>query len=217
MGGVGGGGPPAHTEKETMGMVAEDRADVAEARADVAEDRADVTIAEEIRTHHRAMVAELDGLSAALVRAAQTREEPGRAAAALHGWVERVLVPHAEEEEQTTYRAAARLAEGRLLIAGMRAEHVLIRQFAALSRQAEDPVAAATYARALFETFHSHQAKENDLILPLLVEEASVSLTAVLGGERGHHQGHEHHAGPEHHQGHEDPHGPQHHRGPEHG
>ena len=47
-------------------------------------------------------------------------------------WIRDVLVPHAEEEEQTTCRAAGELSEGRLLVASTLAEPVLIRRIASL-------------------------------------------------------------------------------------
>lgn len=49
---------------------------------------------------------------------------------------------------------------------------------------------AGAYGRALFEVFHSHQRKENEMILPLLVDEDTVSLTEVMSAAHG--QGHGH-------------------------
>lgn len=127
----------------------------------------DADFAEKVMAHHAKMVSDLDRLSAAISLAApdgwvSRRDE-------LRDWIEQVLVPHAEEEERTTYRAAAKLPEGRLLIESMVAEHALIRRLAALFGHAEDASAAEAHGRGLFETFQSHQHKENELILPLLV------------------------------------------------
>ena len=86
-------------------------------------------------------------------------------------------------------------AEGRLLIDAMVREHVLIKRLVALVRGSDDPAAAA-YGRAVFEVFTSHQDKENDVVLPLLVESPGVSLTEVLAGAHGHQLGgrpHHHH------------------------
>jgi hypothetical protein len=58
--------------------------------------------------------------------------------------------------------------------------------------EAEDPVAAGAFGRALFDSFDSHQRKENDIILPLLVESDAVSLTEVMAGAHGHDHGHAH-------------------------
>ena len=58
--------------------------------------------------------------------------------------------------------------------------------------EAHDPAAAGAFARALFDTFDSHQRKENEIILPLLVESDTVSLTEVMAGAHGHDHGHAH-------------------------
>ncbi|GAA4288850.1 hemerythrin domain-containing protein [Georgenia daeguensis] len=147
----------------------------------------DARTAEEIRRHHSVMVADLDRLSAALVDAAESGTDAAPARDALLEWITTVLVPHAAQEEETTYPAAAGLVEGHLLIMGMLAEHDLIRQLAGLVRGTKNPAAAGAYARALFETFASHQRKENDYILPLLVDEPSVSLTDLMSASHGHH------------------------------
>ncbi|WP_052436311.1 hemerythrin domain-containing protein [Georgenia sp. SUBG003] len=148
---------------------------------------ADAETAAEIRRHHAVMVADLDRLSAALVDAAETGGDAAPARTALTEWIAAVLVPHAAHEEESTYPAAARLAEGRLLIAAMVAEHELIRGFAGKVASTENPAAAGAYARALFETFSGHQRKENDHILPLLVDDPSASLTDLMAGPHGHH------------------------------
>lgn len=155
---------------------------------------ADARVAEEIRSHHGLMRADLDRLSAALVEAAESGSDPAPARAELTEWIRTTLVPHAEQEEATTYSAAANLPEGRLLIAAMLAEHVLIRRFADLVAHTQNPSAAGAYGRAVFETFSSHQAKENDYILPLLVEEPTISLAELMAHGHGHgsHRGHGH-------------------------
>ena len=147
----------------------------------------DSALAEELKAHHAAMVADLDRLSTALA-AAPTGGDATESRTALTEWFRDVLVPHAEEEEQTTYRAAGELSEGRLLIASMLAEHVLIRRIATLLVAARYPMEAGAYGRALFEVFHSHQRKENEMILPLLVDEDTVSLTEVMSAAHGHGQ-----------------------------
>ncbi|MFM6849954.1 MAG: hemerythrin domain-containing protein [Terrabacter sp.] len=154
----------------------------------------DAEIADHIRTHHASMVADLDRLSETLRDATAPDQE--RARTALQDWFRNVLVPHADEEEATTYRAAAELSEGRLLIAAMVREHVLIKRLVALVGDS-DVTSAAAYGRAVFEAFSSHQAKENDVVLPLLVDAPGVSLAHVMGDEHGHQLGeHHHHAGP---------------------
>lgn len=159
----------------------------------------DAAVARHIQEHHAAMVAELDRLTAALRDA--PAPEQARARAEVQTWFETVLVPHADEEEATTYRAAARLVEGRLLIEAMVREHVLIKRLVALFGESETGAAAA-YGRAVLEAFTSHQGKENDVILPLLLDAPQVSLAEVMAGAHDHADGaHSHpaHSRPAHH------------------
>jgi hemerythrin-like domain-containing protein len=146
-------------------------------------------VADHIREHHRAMVAELARLTTTLRDAPPA--EAAAARAALAQWFDSALVPHADEEEATTYRAARELPEGRLLIEAMVREHVLIKRLVALFGEAEGSSAAA-YARTVLEAFTSHQEKENEVILPLLVAAPQVSLAAVVGAAHGGHQVGEH-------------------------
>jgi hemerythrin-like domain-containing protein len=152
----------------------------------------DAALADELRAHHAVMIRDLDRLSTALVDAAGPGGDPAPAKRELEEWVTEFLVPHAEEEEATTYRAAGDLPAGELLIVSMLAEHDLIRLTARHMSEAGDPVAAGAFARALFDTFDSHQRKENDIILPLLVESDTVSLTEVMAGAHGHDHSHDH-------------------------
>lgn len=126
----------------------------------------DRSAADEIRTHHAAMVAELDRLTSTLLHAGTEVALPARDE--LVAWFRDVLVPHADEEEATSYRAAAALVEGRSLIEAMTREHVLVKRLVGLFETAGDVREARAYARSAFEVFESHQRKENELILPLL-------------------------------------------------
>lgn len=156
----------------------------------------DAEIADQVRKHHATMVAELDRLTATLRDAAPAEQETARRK--VEEWFETVLVPHADEEETTTYHAASELAEGRLLIEAMVREHTLIKRLVALFG-ASEATAAAAYGRAVFEAFTSHQGKENDVILPLLVDAPQISLTLVMGGAHGHQVGEHAHGHAHHH------------------
>jgi hemerythrin-like domain-containing protein len=146
----------------------------------------DAALADELRAHHAAMIKDLDRLSAGVVAAAESGNDPAVAKRDLERWVTERLVPHADEEEATTYRAASELPAGELLIKSMLAEHELIRTIARYISEADNPAAAGAFARALFDTFDSHQRKENDIILPLLVASDSVSLVEIMDGSHGH-------------------------------
>jgi hypothetical protein len=159
--------------------------------AEATHHRSDTEIADQVREHHAAMVAELDRLTATLRDAAPAGQQAARRE--LEEWVATVLVPHADEEEATTYHAAAELAEGRLLIEAMVREHTLIKRLVMLFSESDGPAAGA-HGRAVFEAFNSHQSKENDVILPLLVDAPQVSLVDVMGGPHGHQVGEHAHA-----------------------
>lgn len=157
----------------------------------------DAQIAQQVREHHAAMVAQLERLTAALADAGPSEQEAARQK--VSEWFGGVLVPHADEEEATTYAAASRLVEGRPLIAAMVREHVLIKRLVALF-DASEGAAAAAYGRAVLEAFDSHQGKENDVILPMLLEAPQVSLVEIMGAAHGHqldeaahHHAHAHH------------------------
>lgn len=141
----------------------------------------DEAVAEQIRHHHAQMVAELTQLAVDLRDAALEGRDSAPARAAFVAWIDRVLLPHAREEEEGTYAAAAVLPEGTLLIEAMQREHALMRSMADVVRDLQPPLAAAAWARALSATFTSHQATENEVILPLLVSSEAVDLAAVAG------------------------------------
>lgn len=136
-------------------------------------------VAEHVRHHHAHLVAELEKLSTAFAEAVARDPEPERQRAALVRWIGEVLVPHALEEENGIYAAAGRLPEGRALIEAMSREHDLIRSMAAQVSSAP-PLEAAVWGRALYATFVSHQAKENEIILPLLQEQDPLGLVEAV-------------------------------------
>jgi hypothetical protein len=158
-------------------------------------DGSDGAVADELRAHHAVMISELDRLTAGLIEAAVAGEDTAAAKRELEHWIAEVLFTHAEEEEATTYRAGSELTEGRLLIASMLAEHVLIRKAAQGVSEADNPLVAGAYGRVLFDIFDSHQRKENDIILPLLVASDQVSLAEVMAAAHAHDHGrrHDHH------------------------
>ena len=162
---------------------------------ELATTRQDAEAAAAVRDHHAQMAGALAARVDALVR-----EASGRGLAAddarrsLVTWCEDELVPHALAEEQAMYPAARATLEGRLLVDGMLAEHQVITGLVAEVKGTHDPVRAAAAAYALRVAFDSHLAKENDLVLPLLLGTPGVSVAALLGGmhqllgESAHHE-----------------------------
>lgn len=147
----------------------------------IASNHADAEAAEKVEQHHAEMAGRLDLLTAAVVRAAGT-DRADAARQELLSWLREELVPHATAEERTLYPAAGKLAESRLLVEAMLAEHALIHRLVADLEAASDPVEAAAVARALETVFDSHLAKENDQLIPTLVASPAYSVAEMLEG-----------------------------------
>ena len=146
----------------------------------------DRALAHELMAHHAVMVDQLDKLSNDMLNATQNR---GEAKQALIDWVHGILLPHAAEEEATTYAAAAALPQGGALIDSMVREHKTIIALAGAFHTAEDQAMAAGYARSLYTVFEAHQSKENEIVIPMLLD-AGISLTEAMADAP---EGHTHH------------------------
>lgn len=162
---------------------------------------ADRRAAEAVVRHHAQLAETLNTHTARLLDAAdrgdgqrvrEVRED-------LVKWLHADLLPHAHAEESTLYREAAARPEGGLLVDGMLNEHQAITALIRELETATAPVRVAAAARALDAMFASHLAKENDLVVPLLVEAEDVSVAALLEGMHeligGHGHGEAHHGG----------------------
>ncbi|WP_432994646.1 hemerythrin domain-containing protein [Dactylosporangium sp. CA-233914] len=134
--------------------------------------------------HHDELAAALNGHVAELIVAAEIGglRQAFTARDTLAGWVRTELLPHASAEEQALYPAAARQPGAGLLVDGMVAEHRAIVALVTELEATSSPVAAAAAGRGLRAVFETHLAKENDLILPLLVDADGVDLAALLVG-----------------------------------
>jgi uncharacterized protein (DUF2249 family) len=150
----------------------------------IASSEADARAAEAVEQHHAQMAGELALRVEALVVAAVAQDvrRSGDARAALVQWCTDELVPHALAEEEAMYPSAQAMVEGRLLVSAMLAEHQVITGLVRAVDDAADAVRAAAAATALRVAFDSHLAKENDLVLPLLVSTPDVSVAQLLGG-----------------------------------
>ncbi|MFR9775772.1 DUF2249 domain-containing protein [Micromonospora sp. MS34] len=145
---------------------------------------ADQTAARSVVRHHAQLAAALDRHVGRIVAAAVDGDavSADNARIDLLGWLRDELLPHADAEETALYPIAADRAEAALLIRGMRAEHTAIRDLVAELDATTEPVRLATTARALADVLAVHLAKENELIVPLLVDAADVSLATLLDG-----------------------------------
>ncbi len=149
----------------------------------IAPSEADARAAEAVQQHHAQMSGVLAGHAERLLAAVARRDGDVAELAReqLASWCERELVPHALAEEGALYPSAGRTVEGRLLVDGMLAEHRVITDLVRQVRTGEllRAAAAATALRVLFD---SHLAKENDLVVPLLLRTPGVSVAELLGG-----------------------------------
>jgi uncharacterized protein (DUF2249 family) len=149
---------------------------------------ADRAAAAAVVAHHTQLAAELHrhiaGLRDAAGQDGGSQRAPGwrRDRQMLLEWLRTELLPHAAAEEAALYPVAAEQPGGGLLVEGMLAEHRAITALVAELAAAGTAVDAAAAARALGAVFEVHLAKENDLILPLLLDTPQVAIADLLAG-----------------------------------
>jgi hypothetical protein len=141
----------------------------------------DTQAAEAIRAHH----VELHDALRTRVSDLRTAVETGRpydvAQRAVVDYLETELLPHAMAEEATLYTAGDTGLTA-VLVRAMREEHKgLIARVGSL-RAAREGLAAASEATAILALFESHLWKENELLIPALVNDPKVSLSESLEG-----------------------------------
>ncbi|MEU4633532.1 DUF2249 domain-containing protein [Micromonospora chalcea] len=145
---------------------------------------ADRGAAQAVVRHHAQLAADLDRHVGNLLTAADQGDAAGalRHRDELLRWLRDELLPHAHAEEDSLYAAAGERAEGALLVRGMLDEHQAVTGLVAELETGNRPIRLACTARALAALFAVHLAKENDLVVPLLVDAADVSLAKLLEG-----------------------------------
>jgi len=162
--------------------------------ASTAEDAAAV---EAVREHHAELAGRLAAHTEHLLRmvAAADSAAFGQARAAAADFCTEQLLPHAAAEEAALYPAAGALPQTKLLVEAMIAEHRVLERLVHDLGEATEPPRVAAAAQALRVLFDTHLAKENDLILPAVAADPTVSLTGILAGMHellGERAGHEH-------------------------
>jgi uncharacterized protein (DUF2249 family) len=83
------------------------------------------------------------------------------------------LLPHASAEEHTLYPAAAADTRTGSLVSAMLDEHVALAERAASLKNVTDPVSLVAVAAELRAIFAVHVGKENDQLLPALVDQGA--------------------------------------------
>jgi len=148
----------------------------------LASDAGDATALDQARQHHAELAARLAVHVDVLMSAptALDGSSPAQARAAALQFCVGELLPHAAAEERALYAVAARSAPLRLLVEAMAAEHRVLERLVSELGAAVDPVRAAATGWALRVLLDSHLTKENDLLLPALAADPSVSLAGLL-------------------------------------
>jgi uncharacterized protein (DUF2249 family) len=137
-----------------------------------------------IEQHHAALLAGLSTQTAALLAAVRRGTEWSEARDALVTWCRTELLPHADAEEAVLYPAARRLPTLEPLIRAMSHEHALLGELVARLAAANDAPAALVRAGAAQTLFQAHVAKENDLVLPVMVAAHDMSVAPLLAEMR---------------------------------
>ena len=141
---------------------------------------ADADAFEAMVAHHRSLTDEVRRRVATLRAAAGGDGAYEGAVAELAAYVTGEVLPHAVAEEHSVYRAAGGLPGLADTVAGMVAEHRRLAASVEALVASESPAGAAELAESIEALFGAHVAKENDLLLPPLLADASVSLSRLL-------------------------------------
>ncbi|MFI5062552.1 MAG: DUF2249 domain-containing protein [Streptosporangiales bacterium] len=136
---------------------------------------------EAIRSHHRTLEDELRVRVEALDQAAAADGKHERATATLVAYLAGEVLPHAEAEEQTLYRAARTHRDLADTVDEMIAEHRALSAAAGQLASAASATAAAEQAGQIAALFAAHVIKENEVLLPALLTDGEADLTALLG------------------------------------
>ncbi|HUZ40721.1 MAG TPA: DUF2249 domain-containing protein [Acidimicrobiales bacterium] len=130
--------------------------------------------------HHRTLVADVDNRIAALSEAVNSGTACEPAVAELITYLAEEVIPHAAAEELSIYRTAATRADLAKTVDEMIAEHrVLTAAVESLANASSGP-AALTQATQIATFFTAHVVKENELLLPALLEDNDVDLVKLL-------------------------------------
>ena len=134
--------------------------------------------ADAIVTHHAEMICELQGRVDQLVAAVGRGEPSLTPAQAVLDYLADAVFPHAAAEEAVIY-ATAEKSEHRL-IASLVLEHGALRKLGGDLHEATTGVERVALAGAIAQLFAVHAAKENEFVIPAVLEQPRVDLGALL-------------------------------------
>jgi hypothetical protein len=130
--------------------------------------------------HHHAMLRRgLERRAGTLCEAVDSGVPFERQMMILRDYLADEILPHAEAEERSLYRAAVTQARGSELVRALTAEHHALAYLASRLQPGADGSEAARAAERIATLFAGHVAKENDLLLPALAG-GGADLAALL-------------------------------------
>ncbi len=132
-----------------------------------------------IRAHHAQLTQGLSGRVCSVRDAVRGGGDTQAARDGLLAFLDEELMPHAAAEERTLYAAGRTLAEGRLLVEAMTEEHRALAALLAALRGQSEPLDLAVSAAQIESLFGVHLYKENELLLPVLLD-TGADLRALL-------------------------------------
>jgi len=130
--------------------------------------------------HHRTLVADVDNRVAALAEAVNSGIAYEPAVGELVIYFAKEVIPHAVAEELSIYRTAATRADLANTVNEMIAEHHVLTEAVESLANASNGPAALTQATLIGTFFTTHVVKENELLLPALLEDDNVDLVKLL-------------------------------------
>src|SRR5665213_1852460 len=130
--------------------------------------------------HHRALDEHVGVRIAALVGAVESGIAYEPAVAALVAFLAEEVLPHAVAEEHTIYRVAGARADLAGTVKVMVGEHRLLTSAVESLASAATAPAALEQGSEIGALFTAHVNKENELLLPALVEDDNVDLAQLL-------------------------------------
>lgn len=133
---------------------------------------------DEIVAHHAEMVRALRDRTEDLIAVASFGDSTVPATSAVVDYLSATVFPHAAAEETTLYATASRFE--RRLVDGLILEHQALHRLGSELAAAREPGDRVAIAGAITEIFALHATKENDLILPTLMEHAPGDVTRLV-------------------------------------
>ena len=135
---------------------------------------------EAMMQHHRTLVEGVDSRIAAIAVAVGRGTPYGATVGALVTYLAEEVLPHAVAEESSIYRAARSRADLANTVNEMIAEHRVLASAVESLADAPTTSAALIQARQIGTFFTAHVEKENELLLPALLEDNDVDLVELL-------------------------------------